>query len=661
MHVTALPQTVQRDVLPVPTTRRSFGILVTLSVLAVISMGYRFTILPMAPTVDSLFTYAFNYAAATGFTWGRDFISTCGPYGYLILTMDAGDLVKRTIIFTLLLAIGTGLALATYVQSVPALGARARITLAVILAYAVSLPGAEYRWFVLFLLVLLTGIHLRGRMSLVAFALAGILAGFYVLIKFSLGMNAVMTLLVACFLAQRLGTIGTRLAVALPAATGSFVTGWVAYEGGFAGLKAYLTTGWAVGVGYSAAMSFAPERWWIGVASFLLWFALIVLWVVMQPGPYSRLSLAALLVPLFGAWKHSIVRQDVHVMILVTFGVFVIAVLLTEAVAVWSWRRTLAIAGMLLVPLTIPWFNAAPAGVNAMTSLEEVALGPLRFRGVTNLARVSHLTAYREAIAKESASYLRQHVLPHSLRTMIGESSVDVYPWRIFYVPANALAWANRPVSFSYNAYTPLLDRIDAAFFESPRRPTHLIWHATFEEGVRSIDGRYLLWDEPRTIRAIIDSYDLVAAESSVMVLRARPTPRFGPPKPLGTVRVTWDTWTPVPQSTGVLLASAALEPSLVVSIVRVVFRGDPVFLSVRFASGESETYRLVPDNMQSGVWLSPFAVTIDELRSLFQGGVGRQVVAVRFSGGQVLTASSAISLSWFELPVSATGTAGSR
>ena len=177
-----------------------------LSILAVISMGYRLVILPIAPGIDSLFAYACNHAAATGLAWGRDFVSTCGPYGYLILSMDVGNLVQRTIIFNLLLVTGTGLAIATYVQSVPALGAGARITLAIILAYAVSLQGAEYRWFVLFLLVLLTGIHRRERVSLVAFSLAGILAGFYLLIKFSLGVNAVATLLVACFLVRRLGT-----------------------------------------------------------------------------------------------------------------------------------------------------------------------------------------------------------------------------------------------------------------------------------------------------------------------------------------------------------------------------------------------------------------------------------------------------------------------
>ncbi|HKA62428.1 MAG TPA: hypothetical protein VKH83_08385 [Methylomirabilota bacterium] len=644
-----------------PTTRRSLAILAGISVLAVLCLGYRFAILPMAPSVDSLFTYSFNYATANGLTWGRDFVSTFGPYGYLLLTMDVGTLVTRTIIFNLVLATGTGLAIATYIHSIHGLRIGGRFTLAMILAYAVSLPGAEYRWFVLFLLLLLTGIHLGQRMSLVAFCLAGILAGFYVLVKFSLGTNAMATLLIACCLTRRLLTVKARLAVTLPAATGSFLVAWVAYERSFAGVKAYLATGWSVGAGYSAAMSFAPERWWIGAVSFLLWFALIVLWVVMRPGSHSYLSLGVLAMPLFGAWKHSMVRQDIHVMILVTFGVFVVAILLTEAASAWGWRLTVPIAGILLVPLSVSWFNAAPAQLNAMASLEEVALGPLKLRGVTDLARLSDLEAYRETTARDSDSYLSQHRLPASLRKEIGNTSVDVYPWRMFYVMANTLNWTNRPVPSSYGAYTPVLDRLDAAFLESQKRPTHLLWHATNEAGVKSIDGRYLLWDEPRTIRVIFDFYDLVAAEGRLMVLRARPTPRFGPPQLLETVKTTWDTWIPVPESSGVLLASAIAETSLVVPMVRAVFREEPVFLSVRFLSGETVTYRVVRDQMESGVWLSPFAVTFEELRSLFQRGGGRRVVAIRFTSGRLLSSFSAITVSWTTLPLAATGAPAAR
>ena len=227
---------------------------------------------------------------------------------------------------------------------------------------------------------------------------------------------------------------------------------------------------------------------------------------------------------------------------------------------------------------------------------------------------------------------------------------------------ANLLcAWANRPLTPSFIAYTPFLDEINAAFFNSGGRPAYLIWHGTFEAGVRSLDGRYLLWDEPRTIHAIVDSYDIVAADSRLMILRARPGPRFDRPRPLGTVRVAWNEWLPTPQSSGVLLASVIVDPSPLLPILRTVFREELLFLSVRFAEGETETYRVVRDNMKGGLWLNPFAVTLDELRSLFRSGIGRQVVAVRFAGGRVLTSSSTINVSWLEMAPLPTGTGGPR
>jgi hypothetical protein len=108
-------------------------------------MGYRLAILPIAPGIDSLVAYACNHASATGLAWGREFVSTCGPYSYLIASMDVGNLLKRTITFNLLLVVATGLAIATDVQSVPGLRAGARIALVIVLAYAVSSPRTANR------------------------------------------------------------------------------------------------------------------------------------------------------------------------------------------------------------------------------------------------------------------------------------------------------------------------------------------------------------------------------------------------------------------------------------------------------------------------------------------------------------------------------------
>jgi len=81
-----------------------------LSIVAAVSMGRGFRIIPTTPGVDLSLIYSLNYASVHGLRWARDFISTYGPYGYAVLTIDVGDLVMRRIAFTFVLVISTAIA-----------------------------------------------------------------------------------------------------------------------------------------------------------------------------------------------------------------------------------------------------------------------------------------------------------------------------------------------------------------------------------------------------------------------------------------------------------------------------------------------------------------------------------------------------------------------
>src|SRR6202011_2124383 len=131
-----------------------FALLMVLSMVAAVAMGRGFRIIPIVPGVDLSLIYSFNYASVYGLRWGPDFISTYGPYGYAVLTMDVGDLVMRKIAFTFVLVIGTAIAAAVYLWSVPNLGPGTRLILAVPLVYVCTAQAEEYQWFVLLLLVL---------------------------------------------------------------------------------------------------------------------------------------------------------------------------------------------------------------------------------------------------------------------------------------------------------------------------------------------------------------------------------------------------------------------------------------------------------------------------------------------------------------------------
>jgi hypothetical protein len=629
--------------------RRSDVLLLALSVCASLLMGLDFSIAPVRPDVDSSYAYAFNYAAIHHARWGSDFISTYGPFGCVITTMDLGGLVWGRLAASLVLAAGFGVATCVYLRGVPGTSAGGRLAAMVGVVYAFSVQDQEYRWFTFFLLVLLIGVLADGRAGLAAYAVAGLLVGFFLLVKFSLGVSSAITLGLGCCLVRRPVVAVGRLAASGIALAAALVAGWLGSGGAISGIPRYLTMGLEVARGYSSAMSIYRDGWWIAVAAFLVWFALLALWGLILPSARLTLVLVGLAFPLFTAWKHSIVRQDVHIAILVRLGVFVVVLLVIETLPGAGWRRALSAAGSLLVPLALAWTTMPPRYV---ASPDGPRWSPLAFRGLTSLIRLADLSAYRGHVEMESQAAVRSDLLSPSMRQTIGQASVDVYPWPAGYVRANQLAWLNRPLPASFNAYSPVLDGLNAAFFRSDLRPTFLIWHmGSRKKALKSIDGRHLFWDEPRTLHAIADHYEVVEATSRVILLRARTRPRFEAPQPLGTTQVSWGARLPLPETDGIVLAAPALSRSPALDLVTMVFRGQPVWLRVFYRSGEEAAYRVVTFNRDAGFWLSPLTPAFAELPSLLEDGRGRPVAAIAFETnalGRALIPS--ITVRWFRM-----------
>ena len=169
--------------------------------------------------------------------------------------------------------------------------------------------------------------------------------------------------------------------------------------------------------------------------------------------------------------------------------------------------------------------------------------------------------------------------------------------------------------------------------------------------GSPSIDARHLLWDEPRTLHAIADHYEVVEATRRVILLRVRPSPRFEAPQPLGTTPVSWGTRLPLPETDGIVLSAPALRRSLALDLVTVVFRGQPVRLRVFYRSGEEAVFRLVTFNRDAGFWLSPLPSQFAELPRLLEDGRGRPVAAIAFEANALVRALiPSITVTWFRM-----------
>ena len=632
-----------------------------LAVLVLLCLSRGFEISPIRPGLDPSYLYALNHATVHSLSWGQDFISTYGPYGFYFTTYDLGDLPARKLALALLLAGGAGVTATLLVWREAGIPTWLRLVSLGLLLYTFVIQILEYQVVGFLVLLLLFAVREESTKGLVAFGSAGLLAGFCMLVKFSLGFGALLTVAIACLVIGRPRLILSRAGVALAGALAGLLGGWQLYQGSPRGLSTFLRSGWDVAGGYSAAMGTA-EIWPIGLGAFLLWIGLLVVWVVSWRASRPLRSLAVLAIPLFVAWKHSVVRQDVHVKILVLFGLFSMAILLLDAAVLGRWKRALPVVALLTGLLITSWYSLpatflelvrkAPVGPCPTNTLESNLSQPLRLCGLRGLAEWRDPAAMRRRLEAETRAELRPDLLPASMRTRIGSAAVDVYPWEIAYVPANTLVWANRPLPASFNAYTASLDRLNAAFFESGRRPPYLLWHAPPSGGgpLWSIDERYLLWDEPRTVRTILDRYDLVEASPGVLLLQSRGRPRFAGLAPFRHEVVEWNTWLDVPATPGVLLAHATIKPRTVARALRTVFRESAVFVSLRFSSGEEARFRIVPESAAGGFWVRPFASTFEELPRLLAQGQGRTVVAIRFQLGRVARFYEPVAVTWSNL-----------
>lgn len=118
--------------------------------------------------------------------------------------------------------------------------------------------------------------------------------------------------------------------------------------------------------------------------------------------------------------------------------------------------------------------------------------------------------------------YPNTNVLPQSVRSKVGNATVDAYPWNSQTFFENKLNYSPRPVFQAYTAYTEYLEDRNFEFYNNPQKaPEFIIYDFT------AVDERYALLDEPKVNLAIIKNYKVEEVfefqGNSWMLLRKKP------------------------------------------------------------------------------------------------------------------------------------------
>ena len=592
--------------------------------------------------LDPSWIYAINALRYTDRLPGRDVAFTYGPLGWLLQPAVLGDNMQWALLFRLLLHGLFAAALARALRGVSF--ARAFTFACLFLASCLLSLAEEYR--LLLTLALLLGPELKApRRVPWAPAVAAALVPVFALIKLNLGVSAAA--LVATFCAQALlrrmprrgravlaaaAGFTAAASVAVPLAFGSPENAWR-----WLGLEAELVRGYASGMSLPAPPA--------DLAAGILGLAVFAgLWLFACRTRHTVAGLwTMLLLPVWFAFQLAFIRADAH------SGAFFPLLLAVAALgflfAEGEPELRASGAASLVFLLLATAFALRYAGPASQRRVELV----LGIQGWRNLRQTLKPALPERRLERMRQRALRPARLPAEFVDPIRASGlgVDVLPWELSYIVANGLRWVPNPTLQLYATYTRRLDALAAQHFAGPEAPDLLLVQ------LDAIDGRNMLWDSPRTWRAILAGYELdpYRPAPELLVLRRRSQPLSWTLERRGEVRSQGGQWIEVPASAASeewTFAGIDLEPSWAGRAQRLLLGVPPVLLQAVDDRGRRRNLRILPETAGGGLLMAPASRDLDELAALWSGGgSGARIVRFRLAGPGLRCFADEVRIRW--------------
>lgn len=350
----------------------------------------------------------------------------------------------------------------------------------------------------------------------------------------------------------------------------------------------------------SAGAALHPKNNWLLLIPFLI---IILTIPFVQKTKEAYMFGFLFLFSFFAAWKYGMARQDFHHMrIYLYFTVISMLFFL-----LYNPKRLLFNIPVIAVALILFALN-----INNLDAPQPLTIN---YSGIVNFK--DFLTSFSEVKKERQKQNLEKiaiNKLPQEIRDKIGDATVDIYPYDYTILAENHLNWKPRPVIQSYVTYTSWLDQKNADHFRKGEGAQYFIFRLNptapdINGGkMQSIDGRYLLNDEPRTLIELMTNYQLVFKNENFLVYSKRPQRIEIGSTLTKPSNIHWDSWITVPDS-AVYFTRIKLhfDRSVTGVIKSFLYKDENYHMELKTKDGATFRYRIVPQNAEDGLWISPF------------------------------------------------------
>ncbi len=577
------------------------------------------------PGLDHSYIWALNYLFDQGAVVGKDIIFSYGPLGFLMFPQAIGNnLVIAIAVFSIIKIIFIYLALKLGEANE---GTPIRVIILAVLVLILS-SFVEFRYLFMYMLpftVAMALLYYKETGSIRYLVIGTGVSAFATLTMMPSAVSSILILL-SFILFEIIPHFRKRrkiieLIFIIVGFIYFFLIFWVVSNRTFSGIGTFILSRFEIASSNSSAMTISQnENWFLHLLFVVSFFGVPFLWRSKKVIFYYLLFIPTL----YAIAKYGYSREDIHHVlyfwdfILIFFFLFLI----------YIGRVALKVLSLIILSLVILFANILVTFPAYPFDLSKIADRFLHLNGFINF--YESVIKYNERFAflqNISIVNLPQSVLSDQIKEGIKNKEVDTYPFELSYIPANNLSWKPRPVFQSYIVSTPWLDKRNEAFFTSPVAPEFVIFHYNWETygKMESIDGRYILNDEPNTIMAIFNNYNVELIDSSVALLKKNNFLHFKKPVIIGRTLGLWNEWIKVKEvDQGVLRANVYAGYTPFGRLLRYIWKETEAYIDYRLQNREV-THRLVVDNMSSGVWVDPY------IEKLSKNLEGEDVLEIRF------------------------------
>ena len=577
--------------------------------------------------------------------WGSQIVSTYGPYGY----MDEPTFLDFN---TWALAFAANLAGHVALFAVLALflfRIKARPWQWVLVAVVIVLSFDRYasakfeRFPVLdieaamaaMLLLYLAAETPSRRLASLYAGIAGLVIGYLFLDKgtFILVGGALVAVYLVLDLSRR--RIVSVLSL-LGGVVAAFLVLWLLAGQSIEGIPAYFRTVVEVIGGYTPAMSrfrqpgatYPSLQLGLGVATLAA--TGVSLLVTLWRRDWSLFRLLLLTSPLlYFIFKNSFVRfSELHAFAFWALVAFLQGLVLVRAMATTETRgrapAVIASVTVLACVLLVGGLGPIIGGVPRIHPTLDFRANFASYRLAASLITEPDRRAAEEA--QVEAALRAAYPLPSNVVDYLRQGTVDVLPIDLQLAIAYGFHWDPRPVLQSYQAYRPFLDHVDAQHYLGPQAPRFVLF------ALKSIDGRYPLFDEPEVYRVLFERYQVRDRTSNLLILERRPDAPLVAERPAGGATGRLDGWIPVPPHGDQRMYGRVQVDYTLLGQFMTLFHQPPE-LHIRFKYGGgriSPLYRFVPGVAPDGLDLSAYVSDISSVERMAAGQFDQPIEAIQ-------------------------------